>query len=208
MNINENQNWVPASMTEAEVLAVIDAVVSRLAPHFVNREHGLDDLKQVGRMEAIILLRKGKYSPDRPLEHYVCRHVRRRFQNIRRKLFRADCVGCPDCFAVWQSQMGTECGEHSPACRTFKSWLSSTTKKRQLAYASSLGAVDDNAAELLRDDRGHQEVEARDLREVIERRLPAALRDEYLKMLAGQKVAFDRRKKVKEAVRLILEGLR
>lgn len=127
--VAEERPWVPEGMAEEDVLATIECVVRQLAPSFAFGHYDIEDIKQVGRLEAITLLGKGKYNTSRPLRAYIYTHVRRRLLNLRREIMRTDDVSCRACYRVWLTGNQDGCGQNSKDCARFRKWARNQDKK-------------------------------------------------------------------------------
>ena len=78
---------IPKGMTEEQVVATINKVVSRYANRFRFGYYDADDIKQ----EAFIIAMEAldRYDNDRPLENFLAVHVKNRLSNFKRdKFFR------------------------------------------------------------------------------------------------------------------------
>ena len=87
---------IPEGYTEQEVVDIIDRVVNRIAHKFKFGYHTIDDMKQYGRMEAIMGIEKD-YNPDLPLENFLYSHVHNRLFNIKRNQFKRPDKPCFKC---------------------------------------------------------------------------------------------------------------
>jgi DNA-directed RNA polymerase specialized sigma24 family protein len=166
----------------------------------------LEDIKQEARLFALEALPRydprpgpdGK--PTRPLENFVCRHVKNRLLNMRRNLLRrAD----PPCSICHRAQGGSTEHPDGQICKKYAAWKKRNDAKASLMSPSFL----DTAVPL--PDRGSRrpvedETELKEMLELIDRKLDIELRGTYLQMRAGRPVSQSRRKAVVEAVREIL----
>lgn len=73
---------IPKGMTEIEVIAIMQKVVSKIAPRYVTRGYSLEDMKQ----EAIIMCMEAmpRFDGERPLENFLSVHVSNRMKNFLR----------------------------------------------------------------------------------------------------------------------------
>ena len=187
--------YLPPGKTEAEVLAAIKKTVDILAPSFAVGYYDIDDMKQEATWEAIRVLNKGKYDPDRPLENFLYVAIRRRLLNFQRDHVRRNDPPCKSCHE------GKRCTEGS-FCKKYAKWLKTNNAKASAISPLGLNHISDER------DRnpsgGEQEVELNELLDKIDRELPVELRGYYLQMRDGLKIPKVKRLEVEKAVKLIL----
>lgn len=196
--------WLPPGKTEEEVLRCIERVVRLLAPSFAFGVYDVEDICQIGRMEAIALLAKGKYDPTRPLENFLFTHVRRRLLNVRREFMRTDSVGCRGCYRLWLAGSRDACGKGAEGCAQFARWRVGQEKRGKVMRAVSVDRVAEHDGALTQQDTVADTAAGEELLRLIDERLPIDLRGDYLRMRAGVHVRQSRKELVREAVANIL----
>lgn len=188
----------PSGHSEADVLAAIDHVAVRLAKSMSFGYFAPDDIRQEARIYALELLRKGTYDPSRPLVGYLFTHVKRRLLNLRRnKLFRNDppCRACAD---------GNHCTGSGP-CRAQAEWEQRNARKATLMNSGVTAEAESYRPVIERDSNVEKSAQGNDLAELIDARLPVGLRQDYTKMLAGERVTTGARRRVQEAILDIMD---
>lgn len=202
--------WVPAGMTESQALAVIERVVKVAARNYSFGIHSSDDVEQVGRMECVILLSKGKYDPARPLKNYLHKHLKRRFINLRREILRADTqsVGCRACYHMWQSSVKTPepCGADTRQCKQFLTWAANHAQKLKVGFPDNIESASSQTQSMILEDTVFRQVAGRELLDRIDRNLPAELRGDFRILWEGKGIPKDRKSAVQQAVLEILHG--
>lgn len=184
--------FIPEGKTEAEVLEVIQAVAEQLCGILKIPGYTKEDMAQEGRLLAIEAL--PSYDGVRPLAPFLYIHVHNRLCNLfRNKVRRNDppCIACH--FGEPCEGAFTEGG-----CPAYRNWRSRQDAKSGLM---SPGPIYEHDVER---PSGEEEVERRELLGKIEGGMPADLRADYLRMLAGVKLTRDREERVLAAIRGIL----
>lgn len=190
--------FLPAGMTEEEVLSTIEMVVQPLAGQFVFPGYDFDDLAQEARIFAMEALPRYNPAPDaegrptKPLENFLFSHVRNRLINFKRDHFRRTNSPCPAC----HNQVDHE---PTPACKTYARW-----KRRNDGKALLLVPADPDKAIEPEVASFEEAVQAKELLKLIDEKLDLSLRPLYLAMRAGVRVHVDKRDLVLAAVREIL----
>jgi DNA-directed RNA polymerase specialized sigma24 family protein len=191
---------VPPGYTEKQVLESIERAVRILAPGFVFGHFDVDDIKQHGRMAAVVAIDSGRYDPARPLDNFVYTAVRNALVNLKRdKHHRTDapCRRCHD---------GDFCCRPGP-CKTYAEWSARNQAKANIARPLGLDHVADEKERSTRlPAEAADEVEVAELLQKVDAELPVELREVYLQMRAGVTVSRARRAEVEAAVRQILGG--
>lgn len=162
-----------------EQLDTIVMIAKQLAPQFVFPGHVREDMIQVGIMIGLKVL--PKYNPTLPLENFMRVHMRRRLINYKRDNYcRYEKVTDPD--------------------RAAK--LADTNKMRQNLMSPI--DVDEVAHTITHQSVAHEEVAFKELVQIIQAKLPAKLRADYLRMLDDVSIPGARRIAVQEAVMEIM----
>jgi DNA-directed RNA polymerase specialized sigma24 family protein len=183
--------YIPPGYTEAEVLAIIERVALHHAPSYTFGSYERDDIAQEARIICLKALDVRQYDPARPLENYLHVCVQKRLLN----LFRDECHrNDPPC-------RGCHGGDH---CQDSDgSWKGRNDSKASLAKAAD--PDDDRPSKVAEEPDLAGEADLSELLALIDRELPIGLRPDYLRMRANEPIPKARRRKVEDAVRLILE---
>ncbi len=184
---------LPNNVPEAEFLRVVERVAHYLYAKYGKLHGSREDFGQAVALWALEAL--PHFCPARPLENYICTHVRNRALNwIRDTHYRSD-PPCAKCHA------GEPCQEDGSCCAKYAKWQKRNKRKADLAAPLQFGEVAERAQS---GTTAEDDVAAAELRQMIDEQLPVELRSDYLRMLAGQSVETDRRRQVKKAVADIL----
>ena len=138
----------------------------------------------------------GRYDPARPLVNFLHCHLQNRLNNLRRDKFMRSDSPCRLCYAGRQA-------EHpgGKACRPHRDWKRLNSAKANLASPPSIdAAADDGEASLRRKSEASAAAEYGELTARIDAALDPALRADYLRLLAGERVAKPARDRVRAAV--------
>ncbi len=183
-------------MTEAEVIAIIDRIATRLSYRYTFGSYGRDDIKQ----EAI---RKGleglhKYESDKPLENFLWVHMKNRMFNFKRDNYiRLDkpCHSCP--MKAYIKPDGCKLFSNRTDCELFGAWQLRNETKKNIISPVSMSVVDDESG------HNHDLMEAMDNKELlsyIDSKMPVYMRHIWLQAKAGVKVSAEEMRQLKELV--------
>ena len=200
---------IPKGMTEEEVLNVIESVVNILAYNFKFGYFDLDDMKQQGRMYALEALPRFKPQIGN-LHNFLRSHVRNRFLNLQRdKLSRHQppCSACP--FYDPQCEQSTnKCSAFADKmeCDKYSGWEQRNGAKKSLVEPLDISTIRDEKEDNMRNNTDIPSIVIRaELMNMIDQNLPVALRSDFKKMMEEVSIGKQRREKVLEAIRIILE---
>ncbi len=186
---------LPHNISEADFLRITSDIANLLFPKFGTIHASLDDFSQEVVIWSIHAL--AQYDQSRPLGAYLYRNSKNRAINcIRDRVSRLD-HPCHSCHS------GNPCSDGSH-CARYAKWLKRNNSKACLYRPLGLHNVSENESRAVTNSIAEAEVEARELRELIERELPVAFREPYLSMLAGHNVKPTLRNLVRRAVADIL----
>jgi DNA-directed RNA polymerase specialized sigma24 family protein len=188
---------IPTNMTESQVIAIMEKVVSVLAPSFRFGHYDVDDIKQEGIYFAIQAMER--YDESRPLENFLYSHVKNRLINLKRDKYRRNDSPCPNCHNAIDGHTEHPDGQY---CEKYISW-----RTRNMCKQSLMNPLDITSINYERDTNHSAvyDVEVRELIELVDEFLPPDLRASLLQMRAGQSVPKSRRLEVERAVKQILE---
>ena len=199
---------IPKGMTEKDVLQAIENVVNSLARSFKFGYFDVDDMKQQGRMYALQGIEN--YKPEiGPLENFLRSHVRNRYLNLKRnKLTRHQppCVECPF-YDPKLLKSKNKCAEFvdKRECDKFAGWEDRNFAKRNLVEPLDISNIKD---ERERNMRRHEDVgndmDLRELKSLIDAKLPVCYRADYNRMCSGVHVPKQQRLKIIETIKMII----
>jgi Sigma-70 region 2 len=169
--------YIPPGMTEEQVLAAIEKVVSSLAAKFRFGYYEIDDMRQEARAKAIQLINEKKYDTSRPLENFLYTHVRNRLLNFKRDNYKRSeppCINCPF-YDKFCKKSTNQCAEftNKDDCKKFSNWNARNKAKQGLMHPVDISSIFD---ERLSNGRSAEnEVEFREIVGIIESQLPESL---------------------------------
>lgn len=195
---------VPNGMTEEEVLLILQTLVKKIARSYVFGYYDIDDIKQEAIIEGLKVLpqyqpfdEKGK---GRPLVNFLYVHIKRRLLNLLRNKFKRMDTPCLICHE----------GRHfdhddGKICQKYSIWKKLNGDKANLTRPLAIHNIDeDKESNIEIEDTVERDISINELKNKIDQNLDPSLRNDYLRMLAKEKIPSTRRKKVEEAIREIL----
>lgn len=197
--------FIPAGMTEAQVLADIEKVIHEFASSYTFGYYELEDIQQEARMEAINALPKYNPldkdgNPTRPLTNFLFIHVRNRILNLRRKKYKRTDPPCNICHNNRQNEH-----EDGKICRKYIVWKKRNSMKANLTRPLTLdGISEEGEPSIAVDDKVPNMANINELREMINEKLDPSLRSDYLRILAKEKIPKARRTAVEAAIKEIV----
>lgn len=198
---------LPPNYSEQEFLQVIDNISQKLAKKFKFAYFEIDDIKQEIYYWAIRGLEG--YDNVRPLENFLYRHVKNRLINLKRDRYQRPgepCLKCPEHDPkglVSLSQCKLFCDKNQ--CQIYQEWKDRNLAKKNIVSPIDITIINDENEQNTRAvDNLHHELNAAELLDKIDKELPLALREDYLKMRAGIKLSKIKRDMVQEAILEIL----
>jgi hypothetical protein len=189
---------IPQGYTEKQVLDAIERSVTILAPGFVFGVYDVDDIKQHGRMAAVVAVNSGKYDAARPLDNFVYTSVRNALVNLKRDKYHRTDPPCRPC------HVGEPCCLPGP-CKKYADWAARNAGKANIARPLGLDHVADEKERRTRlAPAAEADAEVSELVQRIDAELPVELRQVYLQMRAGVAVPRTKRAEVTREVRRII----
>lgn len=199
MKIPKNLN-----LTESEILCIINRIVSKLAPLFRFGSYETEDIKQEGRLCALLALEK--FDPlanpkiiqiAAKLEAFLFTHVRNRLINLKRYRlgrYKPPCESCQVC----KKGVCQVCDDINE-CPKVQKWKQRNSVKKNLAENSGL------------EDTQQMDYDKQNLRrefmEIIDKSLPVAFRADYRRLIEGNKLPKQRYLKLIEIIKETLYEL-
>lgn len=198
--------FIPKNMTESEVLVEINKVVDKLAPTYAFGYYDLEDIKQEAIIEAIKVL--PLYDPidkngdaTRPLANFLFVHVKRRLNNLKRNKYRRTDAPCSLCHNNRHHEH-----EDGKVCKKYLSWRKTNNRKANLTQPLTLDGInEDGESNIEMEDTVARDTEANELKRIIDRELDPTIRNDYLRLLAKEKLPKTRKQKVEDAIKLIMD---
>ncbi len=201
--------YVPIGYTEKQVLDAIEKAVRILAPKYVFGTVEEDDLKQEGRLEAILALNKKvksedgtlvpMYDPSRPLENFIYTVVNSRLLNYKRNKFTRSDTPCKPC------HQGNPCSGNGSPCHKYTEWFERNRIKTNIHSPLGIDNVaDEHESSTRMESSVESDAEIHEILCLIDTKLPADLRADYLRMRAQVNVPRARRQLVEAAVHEII----
>jgi DNA-directed RNA polymerase specialized sigma24 family protein len=194
------------NVSETDFLTAAQHVAGVLAAKFRFGPHDADDVRQMVFVFALEAL--PKFDPSRgKLEGYLYRNCRNRLSNARR-----DLLGCrtdAPCRVCYEAATGTGDGHpEGTVCEKaeqFKEWWSRRQTRAKLSSPLGMESAPEEARVSV--STVESDVAAKELRELIDVRLPLEFRADYLRMLADRcSVPLARRRVIQAEVAAILAG--
>ncbi len=204
---------IPKGMTEEEVLASIERVANGLAYKYRFGYHGVEDMKQEARLQAIEAL--DRYDPSRgKLETFLWTHVSNRLFNIKRnKYARPDkpCLDCPlKAYDPECKNSLSQCTEYSDKlnCSLYDAWEKRNSAKKNIMCPIEMGNVkDENESNMSKNDTVADQIDFINMVDLIDSQIPINLRRSWIKLQNDVKMPKSEREKVLDFIKeLLSEG--
>lgn len=191
----------PADPPSPEYWAAAEGLITKIRRQMAFGYFEGEDIAQEARILALQAWRDGAYDRSRPPTPFLRAH----FHNKLGHLYRAKCQrNDPPCRAC---HAGTPCPAAgvAAACRPYAAWRALNDAKKGLlspaGYDEAVLACPDAGT---RPPEQEDAAAAAELAALLDARLPAALRTDYLRMRAGRPVARHRREKIRETILIII----
>lgn len=190
--------FVPSGMTEEQVLREIKQIVDKISPTYTFGYYDLEDIKQEATIEALSVL--PSYDTTRPLANFLFVHIKRRLLNLRRNKYKRTDAPCSLCHNHRHHEH-----ENGKMCKKYVNWKKNNSTKANLTHPLTIHHInEDTESNVEIADTISKEIANNELRELINTKLDPSLRNDYLRMLAREKIPKVRRKKVEVAIREIV----
>ncbi len=186
-------------MQEAEFLRILEKITKKLSYTFKFGYHSAEDIKQQAAIFALEGLEK--YDNKRPLENFLWTHIRNRLFNFKRdKYQRPDkpCLSCP----FHKPNEESFCGKffHPSECKEYTAWCRRNESKKNIMRPM----VVENLNELFKQNIASDILQNSEILKAIDNNLPVKYRENYLRMLYGDKVPKAEQRTVLEQISKIL----
>lgn len=199
--------YIPPGMTEEQVVAAIEKVVSSLAAKFRFGYHETEDMKQEARFEAIKLMNSKKYDTSRPLENFMYSHVRNRLLNFKRNNYKRTeppCISCPFYDKLCKKSVN-QCAEFKDKddCKKFDNWNQRNKAKAGLMHPVDISSIFDE--KLSAKYSLIKEIELKEIISIIEKGIPPYLMPVWKKAKGGEKLRKSEKDKLQRHIIKTLE---
>lgn len=198
--------FIPEGKTEEEVIETIKRLVNTIAPKFVFGYYSLDDIKQEAFIKAIEALED--YNPKLPLANFLSVHIRNRLRNLIRDKYHRNDPPCKTCHNCVNGQTQHSNGKY---CEKYLAWKNLNADKAGIVCPLDISNIDDTEesnTKLI--DNVTNELCKEEIFDIVDEKLPAYLRADYLKLKAGIQVNKTRKdlvlKKIREILGITLEN--
>ena len=191
---------IPEGRTEADVLAEIDRVVRILAREYKFGYYDVEDIEQEGRIFAIKVM--DKYDPSKPLSNFLHVVIKRHLINIIRNKYHRNDPPCKICHGAIEGN--TAHADHK-ICVKYKGWKKRNSSKAGLVCPldiSNLDDADENNTKFY--DTGEESLSRTEIFNLIDLKLSADLRADYLKLKAGVSIPKARKDLIVKTIKEIL----
>lgn len=187
-------------VSEAEFLKILDKITKKLSYTFKFGYHSAEDIKQQAAIFAIEGLEK--YDNKRPLENFLWTHIRNRLFNFKRDKYQRPDKPCLSCqFYKHNNQEPCSKYFHPSECKEYSNWYRRNDSKKNIMKPM----VVDNLNELFKTNPLIDTLQKNELFELIDNHLPVKYRENYLKMLHGDKVSKADRTTILEEITNIIK---
>jgi RNA polymerase sigma factor (sigma-70 family) len=173
--------------TEEQILEIFQKISKKISHKYKFAHYTAEDLQQ----ECFIFLLEAieKYDEERPLENFLYVHLSNRMYDFKRdnytRIINCDCRG---------------------VCEKCEKKKITQNKRKNIASPIDIYTVkdeDENRMKFYFDPL--TELEVNEVKDRIERGIPLELREDYLKYLNGVKLTTQRKRKVEDKIREILD---
>ena len=195
---------VPEGFTEKEVFAIIEQVVSSIASKFRFGSYETEDLKQEGRIFAMECLPRFDAGKGASLKTFITTHLRNQFINLQRKYHvrhQPPCTICPFYTMVLKNfPNGCTVFKEKMECDKWEAWVNRNLSKKALSEV-----CDDAGIEKITNSGPLEDALSSELKEIIDKYLPANLRNDFRKVVEKHKIPKHRKIKIFTVLREILK---
>jgi len=175
------------SLSEDEVVQIIDKIAKRLAARFKFGYHEVKDIEQQARLLALEGMQK--YDGVRPLENYLWVHVRNRLFNFKRDNYFRPYGPCEKCDKYNKSNNLCDDYQELCECELYQQWQIKNMAKLNLIYPIEFSCVDDYNEGNMHDTILTEDcVLNNELKIILDKHIPIEYRHHYLRLLYGYSV--------------------
>lgn len=191
--------YVPDGMTEQEVIAEVNKAVS-LMYSFKFGYYENNDICQQGWVFALEVLPKFKRELNVPLHKFLVIHLRNRFLNLQRnKVWRrqSPCACCP---YFNKKKKVCKAFQLEEDCDKLMQW-----KRRNNSKQSLMTTKECLSETLLHETDPLEKMVNKEIIEFLNDKIPIEMRNDYCRLLDGGTLSKNKREKLYELIREILD---
>lgn len=195
---------IPKNHTEKETLDIIVDVANKFKYKFRFGYHNEEDIAQVAIMFGIEGLEN--YDGLRPLPNFICTHIRNRLINYKRDNYlrhEKPCTTCP--FKAFLPPDGCSKYKDLMFCSLYSGWVERNIKKRNITYTIDFDQIKHDERNMKYDCEPVDNINKKEIMDLIDTELPVRLRKYYLMMLNGDNIPKKYKEQIKKAVLEIAE---
>lgn len=198
-----------AGVSENEFVAIVNRIMDRIVSTWVFGYFDSDDIRQEAFIIATKAIRSGKYDKCRKLEPFLFRSISNGLFNLKRGVtgkFASPCQRCPLFDRKYESTTN-QCKAFTNKldCDKYMQWELRNAKRNSLINPISFSSPDEDEEDVF-DIQTYtiehvlDEAIKNEITDLINNNLPATLRGNFLKMMAGIKIKTQDRKAVQSAI--------
>jgi DNA-directed RNA polymerase specialized sigma24 family protein len=180
---------LPEGVGEADLLEALEKVARAVSRKYLFGYYEIEDIRQQAKLFALEALPKYDATYGN-LAGFLWTHARNRLLNLQRDKLRRVEPPCCRCAC------GDYCRDGGLPCSRHQEWESRNAAKSSLMRPAKL--AEERATEA--PDVGSA-LDQEDLRRKVDEVMPVALRESYLKLLAGLRVGKSKRRAVEQVIR-------
>lgn len=179
---------LPPGISEEKFISIVNDIVSKLSRKLLLVSHDMSDIRQQGWVLALEGVAKfdPNTQPDKPLEQALENFLRVHVIN-RLKSYRRDRLGS---------------SEKPTSPKSLLSWERRMQARRNILYPVDVYSL---KQEIYFHDATIEDTHYRDLTQLIQQKLPVALRNDFLRMCDGVRIPKSRQTKVRAAIASIID---
>jgi len=198
---------LPHGVTEDQFLNALDNISKRLGHKFKFGYHSFDDMKQQAAIFALEGLKN--YDNKRPLENFLWTHVRNRLFNYKRDNYqRPDkpCLSCPLYDAHCKSS-ANQCLEYTDKseCELYSGWEKRNSRKKNIMKPIGMDELTEKSIKAVTDSDIPDSIFNQQIIELLDKHIPVAYRESYLRLKYGEKIYKAEMSKLYEVIQSILK---
>ncbi len=188
------------NISEAEFVERVNGVINSQAAQYTFGYYDIDDIRQEAWKEILKSLHR--YNPELPLENFLYVHVSNRLKNVIRNKYHRNDPPCKICHGQISGQTEHPDGKY---CDKYLSWKKRNSDKKNLVCPTDISNIDDtNEKNTKFNEKVSENMAKEEIFAIIDLKLPAYLRADYLKIKSGVTIPKNRRDLVIKAIREFL----
>jgi hypothetical protein len=184
--IKQKKIPLPHDISEEDFIVAINNVAKKLGHKFKFGYHSFEDMKQQATIFALECL--NRYDKSRPLENFLWTHVRNRLFNFKRDNYQRPDKPCLKCehHDPYLKCSTNNCAKfcNKTDCELYRLWESRNNNKKNLM---TLQYIEDNSI-FSENDNFISNIANKEIVDIIDQKIPASERENYLKLKNGVKI--------------------